>query len=65
MAGEKDEKDREKEMEKNQEKWERDPLGAVIWALILHLGRCGAVGHHHREPEYFHKYPDRPRVYTG
>ena len=35
MAGEKDEKDREKEMEKNQEKWERDPLGAVIWALIL------------------------------
>ena len=30
-----DEKANEKEMEKNQEKWERDPLGAVIWALIL------------------------------
>lgn len=35
MAGEKDEKDNEKEMEKNQEKWDRDPLGAVVWALIL------------------------------
>lgn len=35
MADEKDEKDNEKEMEKNQEKWERDPLGSVIWALIL------------------------------
>ena len=30
-----DEKANEKEMEKNQEKWERDPLGAVVWALIL------------------------------
>jgi hypothetical protein len=35
MADEKDEKTSEKEMEKSQEKWERDPLGAVVWALIL------------------------------
>jgi hypothetical protein len=35
MANEKDEKSNEKEMEKREEKWERDPLGAVIWALIL------------------------------
>lgn len=35
MADEKDEKASEKEMEKREEKWERDPLGAIIWALIL------------------------------
>jgi hypothetical protein len=35
MANEKDEKASEKEMEKREEKWERDPLGAIIWALIL------------------------------
>ena len=35
MSDEKDEKENEKEMEKRQETWERDPLSAVIWALIL------------------------------
>jgi hypothetical protein len=40
MADERDEKFDEKEMEKREEKapeekWRRDPLGAIIWALIL------------------------------
>jgi len=45
MAGEKDEKFDEKEMEKREEKspqekswdekWRRDPLSAIIWALIF------------------------------
>lgn len=33
---EKDEKERSKHEEKSyEEKWERDPLGSVVWALIL------------------------------
>lgn len=40
MAGEREEKFDEKEREKSEEKapdekWRRDPLGSVIWALIL------------------------------
>ena len=40
MADEKDEKSDEKEREKSEEKsaeekWRRDPLGAIIWACIL------------------------------
>ena len=33
---EKDEKERSKQEEKTaEEKWQRDPLGATIWALVL------------------------------
>ena len=35
MADEKDEKSNEKEREKSEEKWRRDPLSAVVWAAIL------------------------------
>jgi len=39
MRDEKDEKELSKQEEKSvEEKWERDPLGALVWALILIWG---------------------------